>query len=39
MNTSYGSMTDFTRMFVREGAFYFLAISAVNIINGYFNYQ
>ncbi|KAH7102969.1 hypothetical protein BKA62DRAFT_698165 [Auriculariales sp. MPI-PUGE-AT-0066] len=39
MHTSFSSMTDFTKMFIREGAIYFLAISAINIINAYFNYQ
>lgn len=32
-------MSSLTRVFLREGAAYFLAISAINIINGIFNFQ
>ena len=36
MRSSY---SDFMKLFVREGAAYFVGISIVNIINVYFNYQ
>lgn len=35
----YSELSRFTRIFIREGAAYFLAISVINIINAGFNFQ
>lgn len=39
ISVAYKDMSTVTRVFIREGAAYFMAISAVNIINGGFNFQ